>query len=527
MPNENDGFTNDSIDILLDHQTQRLEDIANNAVDFIRINLLIIGVFTPFLATLLTDLIKPEKVLGSLFLKLMLVCWVVSTIVSTVVYRKARRRSTTQFETLENAVIDDWRFADLRDEMIDTSSEYEQLTKRLMGYLIFGISFSLMTLLFLTAGVADLFLDFNDKMRNAGIISILILGTVVWLGHIIWSILSSTSRRVDAAIRRRAPTLPELGSSTKSDEPNAKDVNDVVGDISRIRFRLIKALQDVMGYSSWTYNEAKGLLEEEYPNIGFTRTLLRRLVNEGWLIRETSTGPDFYIIHKRRDEVVNGEDLDELVREEINRLIDHLRSDPEAAEEAATALGLDISEDQTATNAEDPMLIENIRTALETGGAPEKMSRLNDVIENISESGGVIEEGPRDYGEIQFIRSAYRYRLSKKSTGKFAREKLSDAKSSYSANQLATAMIQAHQAAEIHLRGLLAEAEESMDQNESLGNIVAKAYDLGLINEKEKQMFERLSELRNQAVHVPAEDLEQRTVESVLFELKNFISRSK
>jgi hypothetical protein len=58
----------DNITSLLDHQTQRLEDIANNAVDFIKIDLLVLGVFAPFIATILQDTVDTDELLQSQYI---------------------------------------------------------------------------------------------------------------------------------------------------------------------------------------------------------------------------------------------------------------------------------------------------------------------------------------------------------------------------------------------------------------------------------------------------------------------------
>jgi hypothetical protein len=129
------------------------------------------------------------------------------------------------------------------------------------------------------------------------------------------------------------------------------------------------------------------------------------------IVRRWINGPQILIIHARRDEIVNGEDLDELVSEEIEMLIEDIR----ANEQTETPLP-DGGDEQTmrtivagAIDA-DPSEVEE---KLRSGEVPRRMDKLEDAIDAIEHPESSAEK-QGDYDRIFFIHNPYQYSLTKK-----------------------------------------------------------------------------------------------------------------
>lgn len=129
------------------------------------------------------------------------------------------------------------------------------------------------------------------------------------------------------------------------------------------------------------------------------------------IIRRWINGPQILIIHARRDEIVNGEDLEELVTEEIEMLINDIR-----AEEQAEAPLPDGGDEQTMREVVsgaidvDPSDVEE---ELRSGEVPSRMDQLGEALDAVEHpESGVEKQG--DYDRIFFIHNPYRYSLTKK-----------------------------------------------------------------------------------------------------------------
>ncbi|WP_276281330.1 hypothetical protein [Halorussus caseinilyticus] len=133
-------------------------------------------------------------------------------------------------------------------------------------------------------------------------------------------------------------------------------------------------------------------------------TCLDHLVNIN-IVDEWVNGGDWLIINERRDEIVNDEDLEVLLRDETERLVDDLEplaladgggDEITRREVVAEALGvgLDEIEEQLVDDEELWDWRENLETAIEA---------IED--EETVEKGG-------DYAPIRVIRNPYRYELT-------------------------------------------------------------------------------------------------------------------
>ena len=122
---------------------------------------------------------------------------------------------------------------------------------------------------------------------------------------------------------------------------------------------------------------------------------LERLHDLGFVNKERK-GPKTYVIHTRKDEVVNGQALLPLVEEELRRLKDHIRVNSTINLIVANELGISPSE---------------VISDLEKGGFNEKQAKLERAVEAI-EADPSVSKG--QYGSIIFRHASNWYQASRR-----------------------------------------------------------------------------------------------------------------
>ena len=127
-------------------------------------------------------------------------------------------------------------------------------------------------------------------------------------------------------------------------------------------------------------------------------------------VERSQPGPDSYIIHERRDEIINGENLDEVVSEEIDRLVEDMEKDEKVAltadggeeAEAVETVIRDVLADEFGVAGDE------VEDAIRSGGVFDMMENLGDAVEAIEGSDDVKKGG--DYDNIFITGNPYRYR---------------------------------------------------------------------------------------------------------------------
>jgi hypothetical protein len=520
---EDDGLEpRNTVDILLDHQTQRLEDIANNAVDFIRINLFILGAFMPFLATIITDIISLERLIESRFSKYTVASWLVSTVVATFVYKIARNRSISHFDTLEQAVVNGWRDADLRDEMIDNNDSYDWLTTWLMVGMTVSIAFSLMTILFLGLGISDPLLGFSKEKENTYLVGIIVVSAIAGVGvefttglkTLVFGLFGGINRllaRIAARIQEATPItiqFPLFRIRISNEEmTDSYDYDDYILDmfaargLSPIRIRLLQAIQEIAGLEAWTFSQLAESLEEKSPDIGVTRGMIQRLLEEGYITHVSPEGPSTIIVHERQQEIINQEDLDKVVGEELGLLIGDIKEKDRVNEIVADELGT---------------TPENVKDVLVEGSTGDRIEKLNAAVERIREE---LDSEELGYGKIQFRTNANRFRLTPKAIQPFALAQLERGKQAFEEGLLVQASVLASQGLELYLRSMYLR-DKQVDREQVLKKGIAGLLDAlqkeDVLSEEKIKMLDHLREIRNRAVHSQEAQLEEEEVQELL-----------
>lgn len=203
--------------------------------------------------------------------------------------------------------------------------------------------------------------------------------------------------------------IPDLTEEIRDGTPNADSTDDVIklgrcmfregllpdNDASRTR----SALDDLFG---------------DYLDHNVS-TCLRHLHDLG-LIHRWVKGPETLIIHERRDEIVNGEDLERLVVEEIERVIADMQADDPSDDSDDTAAVADGGRPDEIRVLRDTLAEalevdhEDVEDELRSGDVLDRIDKLGTAVTAIEFDSAV--EKSRNYDDIRFIRNPYQYELS-------------------------------------------------------------------------------------------------------------------
>jgi len=495
-------------DTLLDHQTQRLEDIANNAVDFLKINLLILGAFAPFAASVLGDDIDPEKIFTSKYILYGTSAWIASTFASTVVYRWSRGRSTSQFDILEQAALQDWKTADLRDEMLDNGKEYAQLISRLMRLMAVSVGLSLIAVLYIALGIADSLVSLPGDFKQKSYILVVLFGVLVAFGMDIRIITENIANK--AAFWLRSQLIPPERKARTGNLPDISEdqemwtyISEIEG-ISGVRARLLQAIRDKFGLEPWKYSELSEYLNEDMPDIGLTRLMLNRLRSEGYLRRISKAEPSRFLVSTREDEVFFGQDPDKLVGDELRRLISHIEQDATVREVIAEAL--QIKPD-----------VEPMKEALISGTTSDRMNKLNRAVEAVKGS-SKIDYPENRYGKIEWRSSPDYYQMTLEGLKPFLIAQLQLAENAMEQGVYREASVLMSGCVEEFLEGLLLDNAQGAleDNSQTIAELLDRVNDHGLLPEDEISKLQDFYRIRNKTVHDSEYELTESKAEELI-----------
>ena len=131
----------------------------------------------------------------------------------------------------------------------------------------------------------------------------------------------------------------------------------------------------------------------------------------------TPSGPDYYVISERLDEIINGR-VDEGATEDMEGVIKHMQDDDPLDDEGTRAVadgaGVTI---RSVLASEFDVVPDALEDYLREGDQVEK---LNDAVQAIRNHDGLEERD--SYGEIIFRRGAYRYRQTSRAVDLYERE---------------------------------------------------------------------------------------------------------
>lgn len=163
-----------------------------------------------------------------------------------------------------------------------------------------------------------------------------------------------------------------------------------------------------------TENQTENELDLDLEfNVG---TSIGHLVEIDVLEEVTPSGPDFYAISERLDEIINGR-VDEVAGEDTEALINHMQDDdpPEDQERSAVADGARDTI-RSILSHEFDVVPDAMEQYLRNGDQVEK---LNTAVQTIKDHDEI--EKRDDYDEIIFRRGSHRYRLTEEQVARYER----------------------------------------------------------------------------------------------------------
>ena len=221
----------------------------------------------------------------------------------------------------------------------------------------------------------------------------------------VWVLLSPTTRTPDHMI------IPDLAEEIRDGTPNADSTEDMI-KLSRCMYRdgLVPDT-DASRTRSALEDLFDGYLDHNVS------TCLRHLYDLD-LVNRWVEGPETLIIHDRRDEIVNGEDLERLVVEEIERVIADMQAEDPSDDSDDTAAVADGGRPDDTRVLRDTLAEafevdhEDVEDELRSGDVLDRIDKLGTAVTAIEFDSAV--EKDREYDDIRFIRNPYQYELSER-----------------------------------------------------------------------------------------------------------------
>ena len=133
-------------------------------------------------------------------------------------------------------------------------------------------------------------------------------------------------------------------------------------------------------------------LTSQCPEASYYR--VTRLYDELGMVLKFNQGPNAYLIHTRKDEIVNGQGVSSMVNEEFRRVVQHAQQNPTVRQVVANA-----------RNVPPGQALQGLRS----GNFGERQRRLVRVVTAIQEDPRVAQG---DYGKIIFRTPANLYRAT-------------------------------------------------------------------------------------------------------------------
>lgn len=203
--------------------------------------------------------------------------------------------------------------------------------------------------------------------------------------------------------------IPDFTEEIRDGTPNADSTDDVI-KLGRCMFREGLLPDNDASRTRSSLNNLFG----DYLDYNVS-TCLQHLRKLG-LANRWVEGPETLIIHERRDEIVNGEDLERLVVEEIERVIADMQADDPSDDSDDTTAVADGGRSNDARIIRDTLAEalkvnqRDVEDKLRSGSVLDRINKLGTAVTAIEFDSAV--EKSHDYDDIRFIRNPYQYELS-------------------------------------------------------------------------------------------------------------------
>lgn len=115
----------------LQERAGHFQSTASDALSLLKTNFLVIGLFLPIIGSLFSGQLSPERVFNNAYTQIGLVVWVISTLLLSFGYHRARIVSKAHFDPVEAAMLGQISDDERRYRIQDTLDEYSSTIDRL------------------------------------------------------------------------------------------------------------------------------------------------------------------------------------------------------------------------------------------------------------------------------------------------------------------------------------------------------------------------------------------------------------
>ncbi|WP_306057424.1 hypothetical protein [Natronococcus wangiae] len=369
----------------LRERANQFQSIAGDAKSWLRTNFLIIGFFLPIIGSLFSGQLSPEKVFNNAYTQVGLIVWVLSTLLFSFIYHRARVVAKTHFDPVEAEMLGEIPENERRYRIQDTIDEYSSSVGSLN---LFISGCTLLTLIATTLFALGVLLPYVSVIPQFNTLVIVgaVLGTAVLTacGYKIRGYLPNVSQ----LLFRNTTGWNDL---TKPRQDLMKKIYVAVGtDPFQLSDLPLKHETPMYSgtLSSSSIDESHILLRDVSDN-NVSEYLLEQMVDEGYFEKAGNTDATTIKPPHTYEEFTIDEIEDE-VETAIDRLGRELDSNADGREVAAEELSLRPDE-----------VLEELRV----GDELDRIKRYNRVVERLREEDFDLASRPFEFtsDEVTYV----------------------------------------------------------------------------------------------------------------------------
>lgn len=291
---------------IVENLADQFETISEITVALFRINLLIIGLFVPVIATFMQDSQKISLIFNNGLTQVGFAVWLISMVATVSLHFYSRSNINNLFYPFANYISEDYSREELIFELSD-SIEHQSKKSTNLNFVLTGcIIFSLSAVCFLALGTVQPFVDITPTS------SLILLFTVLAV---------AVTFLLTVGVVKSGPSFGSLMTGLKAIHGETL-VRTSFEDLTEKRKELVKAIADHMGKEEFARSQLNSAFSEETDDdtaIQTTTHLLNKLVEEdGYIVRSRSGGDNAFVLDtgadENRDEQITGVTASELAK---------------------------------------------------------------------------------------------------------------------------------------------------------------------------------------------------------------------
>ncbi|WP_139326605.1 hypothetical protein [Natrinema saccharevitans] len=366
-------------------RADQFQSVADDARSLLRTNFLIIGFFLPIIGSLFSGQLSPEKVFNNAYTQVGLVVWVLSTLLLSSIYHRARVVAKAHFDPVEAEILGDIPEDKRRYRIHDTIEKYSSSIDNLN---LFISGSTLLTLIVTTLFALGMLLPYLaiipqfDALIVVG--AVLSVAALITISYRLRGYLSSISRLF-------AHNKSNWNDLTKPRQDLLKKIYVAVGtdpfELSDLPLKHNRSTRSGT-LSSTTIDESHLLLQDVFDN-KISEYLLEQMVEEGYFEKTGDTNaPTIRPPHTYKEFKINE------IKDELGTAIDRLGRELDSNVEARSTAADELSSRPN-----------EVLNELRTGDELEQIKRYNRVINRLQNEGFELASRPFEFTseEVTYI----------------------------------------------------------------------------------------------------------------------------